>query len=779
MEKVKEIFKAKKLDIWVIYICFILLAYSIVVGSPLKHNTGIIDLITLITFILYFIINLVRNKKFKIVKGKLDIFVIMLVFSSYIALIFRSYSNLQATIEYIIKYMALFSLYIIIRDFIKKDKKYINYIIVTIVTSGIYIFFVGLDNITYNITEKLMQAVGNVIVRNDDKRFMSVFGYANTCSILNILISILAIGKYINSTNKKERIFYNVVIFLNLTAVIISYSRSVWLIAGLVYLILIFIFKNKRIEYIELLLRTGILSGIYSLITIKSINQNSYLFVWILLIVFILLTVISNLISKKTVTFMGKIKFRYYIIILITIVLVIAIVICVGMQMTAPLVIFDNIYTKKVPTQDINDVLPNTKYKFEFDIDSKVAFEDKNIYEIEICERNIYDDILKTHKIEFGSFDGIKELEFETTEYTHKFLIRFNSDSRAAQRGLTINSMKINGEERAVNYKFLPIRLVDKIKDIKLDTISVRGRFEYIEESIKLIGKYGLLGIGADGWKDRRVEVQNYYDTVNEPHSYILEVFCEFGIIGFIALVSIFIYLLRKFIQELKKDNKDLIRISILLAIIVLFIHSTIDFELSFMYMLVVLFALLAMTHDEEKNYKIVDIVAKVLIFVLLAFAVYFDSRVCVSKYIKTEEDPYSQEYIYSRIQTGESFKKDVDEMISRRRYVSHINEFENLIYSKELNEDEYYKIYEVLKGEEYLLQDNVYMKVREIELYKEILNNLDKNIERYNNCKNSIIQEIENTKELLDEPEKCRLSFEEIELYEKDLEQIKEEVER
>lgn len=248
--------KIKKIDIWVMYICLILFAYSIIIGSPLKHNTGIIDLIVLVTFSIYLIVNIIRKREFKLIKGKLDICVLVLVFSSYIALIFKNYSNLEATIEYLIKYMALLGLYIIIRDIVKQNKKYINNIIVTIMISGIYFFIIGLDNITFNISEKLMKITGNVIVQNADKRFMSVFGYANTCAILNVILSILAIVKYLESNNKKEKIFYNVCILLNFIALIISYSRSVWLIGGLVYLLLILIIKDKRIEYMELLLRT-------------------------------------------------------------------------------------------------------------------------------------------------------------------------------------------------------------------------------------------------------------------------------------------------------------------------------------------------------------------------------------------------------------------------------------------------------------------------------------------------------------------------------------------
>ena len=546
-----------------------------------------------------------------------------------------------------------------------------------------------------------------------------------------------------------------------------------------IYLVLIFVVKNKKMDYLELLLRTGIFSVIYSLLAIKLINGNNYLLVWFMLLLFIGITFISNFISEKIKKVISKIKIRYIVIVSILLIIIAIIVISIGINQKAPLVIFDDIYVNKVPTQDINNVTPNTNYKFEFDIDAKVAYGVESIYEIEISERNIYDDIIKTHKIEFGEFKGTKELEFTTTEYTYKFLIRFNSKLSTAQRGLTINSMKINGKEEAVNYKYLPIRLVDKIKDIKLNTISVRGRAIYVEDTLKLISKYGLIGIGADGWKDRRVEVQEYFDIASEPHSYILEVFCEYGILGFIALVLIFIYIVKKLIDELKKKDKDLFKISIILSFIILFIHSIIDFNLSFMYMLVIFFILLALINNEEKNYKVIDIISKVVIVLLSIICICFNSNICISKYIKKEENPYSQEYVYNLLEKENdiNIKENLDEMVDRRKYVSHISEFKTLIYSKALNEEEYYKMYEIIKSEENLLKYDAYMRLEEIKLYNQILNELDVNLDKYNSVKDNIILRIEKEKELLNEPLKCRLNLEEIDNLNKELEKIENEV--
>lgn len=247
--------KVKPYDLFVILICLILFGYSILVGAPIQNNTNIINLCVLVLFTVYIICTLVKNKKYNVIKRKIDVFVIILVFSSYISLIFGNYANLEATIEYIIKYTAILCLYLMIRDSVLKDKKYIDYILNTLIMSSISIFILGLDDLTFDFFKKFMEITNNVEVANKDNRFLGIFGYANTTAILMLVISIISINKYLKTSNKLKY-FYSLVTLLNLSAIVISYSRSVWLITLGAYLIYFFILKDTRIEFFELIART-------------------------------------------------------------------------------------------------------------------------------------------------------------------------------------------------------------------------------------------------------------------------------------------------------------------------------------------------------------------------------------------------------------------------------------------------------------------------------------------------------------------------------------------
>ena len=351
--------------------------------------------------------------------------------------------------------------------------------------------------------------------------------------------------------------------------------------------------------------------------------------------------------------------------------------------------------------------------------------------------------------------------------------------------------MKINGEDRAVNYKYLPIRLVDKVKDIKFNTISVQGRLSYYKDTIKLIGRYGILGVGADGWKDRRVEVQEYYDSANEAHSYILEVFCEFGIIGFIAIIAIIIYIIKLIIKIIRQKEYDFINNSILIAILAIIIHSSVDFDLSFMYMLIMFFTLIAMVNNEKiamkndkkitnldkkkiiitskekstisdkkkERYNKIDKCMKIIIFAMLIITIYFNSRICINL-IKKEENPYSEEILYNHLQIDDNFSKNIDKIISRRKYTSHAEMIDEIIRKENLTEENYIKLFEVLKAEKELFKNDVYGKIYRIYIYEDIILNINQNKQEY---EQEILSEINSAKELLEKPEKCRLSSKEI----------------
>lgn len=683
-------------------ICSILIAYGILIGSPLKDNTQTINLIIMLTSLIYIIYKIIREKEYKIIKRKIDIYVLILVLSSYISLILNTYSNLEATIEYIIKYTAILGIYIIIRDFVVENQNNKNVIINTLLISGILIFIQGIDNITYNLSEKFINITGNVVISNQDKRFIGIFGYANTLAIYMLIIAIFAIKEYKENKGKINKIFYATTFIISNIAIIFSYSRGVWILTAITYVVML----------------------------------------------------IFNLHKKKY--FKSKIKKQVLIILILIGSLVFIVTILIGLKLTEPLELFNDVNIKEKYVQKISSAKPNEKYEIIFDIDSKVAYNIEENYEIEIDEINKYDDIIAVHKITFGNFNGQKKIEFESQASTYRMTINFKTLKRTTQRGLTINQLKINDKEIVLKYKYLPKSLVEKFQDIRINTTSVVQRTEYMKDTCKLIMKYGIFGIGADGWRDTISEVQENEYYARECHSYILEIFSEFGIIGFIGILGIFINILRT------KEKDIYIRI----ALIVLMLHSCIDFDLSFMYMLIIFFTMIACTDFQTEDKKTHEIISRIITIIILFIAIYYDLKIFVFQFIKKQDNPYSTEYIINQldIQNEEKFCEDIEKVKSRRKNILYEEVWTDLL-QKDLTEKEIDKIFEIIKRDRDVQKYNFKSRLMQIENLREIKNK-SKNTEIINECDEIINQETKEMLNLLQNTEKFRVDVNEKENY-------------
>ena len=97
--------------------------------------------------------------------------------------------------------------------------------------------------------------------------------------------------------------------------------------------------------------------------------------------------------------------------------------------------------------------------------------------------------------------------------------------------------------------------------------------------SINVIKNNFLFGVGIKNYKNICTKYsQDYiltnrkkFDCKTHPHNIYLQVFLETGIIGFMSLFAIFLFLIKKSIQSLckKKNNSNLIYLSLLGSILI------------------------------------------------------------------------------------------------------------------------------------------------------------------------------------------------------------------
>lgn len=329
---------------------------------------------------------------------------------------------------------------------------------------------------------------------------------------------------------------------------------------------------------------------------------------------------------------------------IVIIFIIIIIIIIIGLQQTKPLVMFNTSTSEKEITKEIYQVQGNTNYTFTFDLEAKSIYTNTDIFKVTILEKNKYFDDIKQTEIEFGTYIGKKEISITTTENTTEIFIIFSSKIVKEDIYLKINKLFINNHEEVLNYKYLPTNLVNKIKNINFNTKSAWERGIFITDALKLVKSNFLFGIGGDGWQYREGEVQSYYYWAREVHSYPVQVFLEFGIVGFLSLVGIVILVI-KYSYTYLKQKKDIEFVTILCSILIVFLHRFLDFDMSHMCIMLMIFTLLGILSTtcvpENAEKKKTKNVVNILIFIglLLILGINGLNQFIYTKIVEVEDE--------------------------------------------------------------------------------------------------------------------------------------------
>ena len=156
--------------------------------------------------LIYLIVKKIQKEKYLIIKGKIDIAVLIFMISTIISLIFNTYVSLEGTINFILKYWSVYGLYILTRNIVR-DKEKIKVVIKTITFSSIIPIIFGFDKFTINIFEPVYKFLNSVNI--EDTRMISTFGYANTLAGYLSFTICLAIGMLRNTQKKRNKISCN------------------------------------------------------------------------------------------------------------------------------------------------------------------------------------------------------------------------------------------------------------------------------------------------------------------------------------------------------------------------------------------------------------------------------------------------------------------------------------------------------------------------------------------------------------------------------------------
>ncbi|GFN32801.1 O-antigen ligase family protein [Paenibacillus xylaniclasticus] len=140
----------------------------------------------------------------------------------------------------------------------------------------------------------------------------------------------------------------------------------------------------------------------------------------------------------------------------------------------------------------------------------------------------------------------------------------------------------------------LPPSIAERIENINFNQHSVLERSTFYKDAMKISADYPILGAGGGGWIALYQQYQNNPYSSQQTHNYFIQVLVETGWIGLLAhlilIAGILFMYIRGYIRNPEKRSSHFVLFIIALAIIS---HSLIDFDMSYVLMLVTFFTCL------------------------------------------------------------------------------------------------------------------------------------------------------------------------------------------
>ena len=223
-----------------------ILTFSIIIGANEK-GLRILPISVLMGLnIIYLSVLKIKYKENICFKNKIDYFVLIFMITTTLSLIFKTYASYSDTVEFIMKYFFIYSVYILSRNVIK-DKKSIEVIITATLVCSVIQVFLGLVR-NLDMFKNFIHWLN--LTYNQDKIFCGTFGYPNAQSVYMAFCTLLGMHKFKIHNNKWLKVIDILYIIFTIFIIFITDSRAVIAILGIVLFVL-FIkkYKNKILSH--------------------------------------------------------------------------------------------------------------------------------------------------------------------------------------------------------------------------------------------------------------------------------------------------------------------------------------------------------------------------------------------------------------------------------------------------------------------------------------------------------------------------------------------------
>lgn len=494
-------------------------------------------------------------------------------------------SNIKEPIWIIQLFMSVVSIIYIIVKKIQKEK---NVIIKSKIDICVLVFMISTCiplilktyvtlNGTINFILKYWSVYGiYIITRNTIKEKKQVLIVIKTMIISSIIPIILGYDKFLN-INLFEQILDKidaVKITDERMISIFGYANTFALYLAIIDVLTISMFKYENKRILKILYLIHIIITTITLLLTRS--KAVIALCGIIGLIYVLIGIKNKKISRKWIIagICGIILFFIYFFIAI--------------QIPKDLVVNESQKNCIVRVYD-----KNAKFKLDFNIDAE---SDKNYdsFKIVVVEITKYSSEKQLGIFSFAEFKGWKSIEVQTDELMSHLEVRIMNP---LNQKIIIKDFKINDKPYILEYKIIPEPLVRMFVTFNFKYTGAYQRLDYWRDGLKIIKDNWLFGAGGNTWRVSYGHVQDYLYYAKEAHSYILEIMMSFGLIGILSYIVLAIITLKNGVKL--KNNKV-----ILISFIMIFLHSMMDFDMSYLIMIILFFIFISIINNEDKKIK-------------------------------------------------------------------------------------------------------------------------------------------------------------------------------
>lgn len=155
----------------------------------------------------------------------------------------------------------------------------------------------------------------------------------------------------------------------------------------------------------------------------------------------------------------------------------------------------------------------------------------------------------------------------------------------------------------------LPAQAIAQAQKISGQEASFQARMEFNQDALEIVKDYPLTGAGGGGWDALYHSYAERLYWTSETHNYFTQVWVEAGTLGILALLAAvvtFIMLLRNYSKKQRgeKEASRLLAWSAGTTVIIIFIHSAFDFDISITAIGFLLYALMGVVKGHSDAIK-------------------------------------------------------------------------------------------------------------------------------------------------------------------------------